>query len=376
MSFSRLSDFSVTPTRGRLAISLLTLLITVLLATGYPAAAQDSTRTKQLRLLCVQLSGDLTDPGGMAAFRRCLTAHDPLEEMRRQNNVGHLRVRRIMDRPSATPPRGYGRNSRAILAQAIQRFQTTDGKVIYVVATDGRLWRSTTGTKDARVLDKSVVLFRVTRDGHVFVLGRDDALWREGEGASPRTLIEQRVADFQPLDNKVIYVRGTDGKLWRETGNAPNRTLVDKQVASFQAVDASVVYVLSSDGKLWRETGGMNTRALVAGAVKAFEYVPDGNTAYVLTTVDGLWRKAGSQKPEQVDRDVAAFHAVDMNLVYVLGQDGRLWKVLGNRDQAVLVDSDAKVSLGQAAFQILDAQHVFIIDEDHKLWAESMPPGR
>src|SRR6204780_4769077 len=53
-----------------------------------PVAAQDDAKTKQLRLLCAQLSGDLTEPGGMAAFQRCLTTHNPAEEIRRDNNVG------------------------------------------------------------------------------------------------------------------------------------------------------------------------------------------------------------------------------------------------------------------------------------------------
>jgi hypothetical protein len=38
----------------------------------WPAAAQADARTSQLRLLCTRLSGDLTDPGGMASFRRCM----------------------------------------------------------------------------------------------------------------------------------------------------------------------------------------------------------------------------------------------------------------------------------------------------------------
>src|SRR5580704_6314950 len=117
---------------------------------SHPASADESTRTKQLRLLCVQLSGDLTEPGGIAAFRRCLTAHDPLAEAARQNNIGHIGgMPGFTDRPHATPPRGFGRNTRTVEAQAIDQFQTMDGKVIYAVATDGRLWRATVGAKDA-----------------------------------------------------------------------------------------------------------------------------------------------------------------------------------------------------------------------------------
>jgi hypothetical protein len=50
-------------------------------------SAEDDARMKQLRLLCARLSGDLTDPAGLAAFRRCLNTHDPISEIRRDNNV-------------------------------------------------------------------------------------------------------------------------------------------------------------------------------------------------------------------------------------------------------------------------------------------------
>jgi hypothetical protein len=336
-----------------------------------PSAAQDSTRTKQLRLLCVQLSGDLTEPGGIAAFRRCLSAHDPLAEAARQNNIGHIGgMPGFTDRSNAAAPRGFGRNTRTAVAQAIDQFQTVDGKVIYAVATDGRLWRSTIGTKDARVVDKAVANFRIAPDGSVFVLGNDDALWREG---SPRALIDQNVADFQPL-GAVIYVRGANGRLWREFGTFAHRMPVDDQVAAFQAIDANVVFVQSADGKLWRETGDMHNRKSAASAVKAFQYIPDGDTLYVLTSSGQLWRQAGG-KAQEVDHDVAAFHAADMNLVYVQGTDGRLWKILGTRDQAVLIDRDVMVAK-QISFAAPDAGHVFVLDASHRLWAETMPSGR
>jgi hypothetical protein len=338
----------------------------------HPAAADDSTRTKQLRLLCVQLSGDLTEPGGIAAFRRCLTAHDPLAEAARQNNVGHIGgMRGFTDRPNAAPPRGFGRDTRKAVAQAIDQFQIAGGKVIYAVATDGRLWRSTIGANDAKPIDKSVAAFQIAGDGSVFVLGKDDALWREG---SPRVLIDQSVADFVALDAHTIYVRGTNNRLWRESGDYTHRTPVDNNVVAFQPISGNIVYVLSSDGKLWRETGDANNRKLAASAVKAFQYVPDGDTLYVLTTSNQLWRQAGG-KAQEVDHDVAAFHAADMNLVYVQGTDGRLWKILGTRDQAVLIDRD--MMGGKAiAFQVPDAGHVFVLDANHHIWAETMPAGR
>jgi hypothetical protein len=67
--------------------SLTLLAAGIVAALTVAASAEDDARMKQLRLLCARLSGDLTDPGGMAAFRRCLSTHDPIREIRRDNNV-------------------------------------------------------------------------------------------------------------------------------------------------------------------------------------------------------------------------------------------------------------------------------------------------
>jgi hypothetical protein len=352
---------------------VLALFLLPAMLTALPAQADDSLRMKQLRLLCVQLSGDLTEPGGIAAFRRCLSTHDPLNEIRRDNGIGGVRAPRIVDRLGAAPPPGFGRNTRSNLAQQVQAFQTTDGKVIYVIAADGRLWRSTLGTKDARVVAPSATEFRVTADGHLFVQDHNGVLWRANADGSNRLPVDQTAADFQTLGN-AVYVRHADGVLWREGADGSNRLRIDASVKAFQAIDPHTTFVLGADGKLWRESD--NSRAPVAGAIRAFQYVPNGDTMYVLTTANGLWRQTGKQKAEQVDHDVAAFRAADMNLVFVLGKDGRLWQELGNRDQAVLVDSDVLIGTGQPTFDVLDAHHLFVVGDDRKLWAETMPPGR
>jgi hypothetical protein len=72
--------------RRSLPLALLAAGVIFAITAGF-ASAEDDARMKQLRLLCARLSGDLTDPGGMAAFRRCLTTHNPLNEIRRDNNV-------------------------------------------------------------------------------------------------------------------------------------------------------------------------------------------------------------------------------------------------------------------------------------------------
>jgi outer membrane protein assembly factor BamB len=366
---------NLTPAWSLPAALFAAILLIPAMFTATSAAANDSLRMKQLRLLCVQLSGDLTEPGGIAAFRRCLSTHDPLNEIRRDNGIGGARPQRIVDRPAAAPPRGFGRNSRSSLAQQVLTFQTTDGKVIYVIAADGRLWRSTLGTKDARVVAPSATVFRVTGDGHLFVIDHGGALSRANADGSSRIVIDAAGADFQSLGD-LVYVQHSDGSLWRENVDGSHRTLVDRNIKAFQAIDGRIVFVLGQDGKLWRETGDMNSRMSIAGSIRAFQYIADGDTVYVLTTADGLWRQRGKQKPEQVDHDVAAFRAADMNLVFVLGQDGRLWQELGNRDQAVLVDRDVMIQTSRPTFEVLDAQHLFILDNDRKLWAEAMPPGR
>ncbi len=355
------------PALARIAVSV-SAGLAVIAMTGL-ASAEDDARTKQLRLLCAQLSGDLTDPGGMAAFRRCLT-RDPIDEIRRDNQIAAAAA----DRPKAVPPAGYGGNSRQFLGDGINRFLAAEG-LLYAVTNDAKLWRWTIGTKDARVFDQDVAAFQVV-DAHLFVQSTDGTLSRAKRDGSEKTRIDQAVAAFQAINAGLIYVLGTDGKLWREIGDAGKRTEVDRTVKAFQAVDASLVFVLGADQKLWRDVGTMQSRTLVASQIIAFQHIPDGDTTYVQTTDATLWRKGGNDKPDEVDKSVAAFQAVDMHLAYVLGKDGRLWQELGNRDQAVLVDSNVLVDLGQYAFQALDAQHVFVLGYGHKLWAETMPPGR
>ncbi len=361
---SCLSRAAASPSAGSALIAIAVISIAV------PASTEDDARTKQLRLLCAQLSGDLTDPGGLAAFRRCLT-QDPIGEIRRDNNI----AAEPTDRPNAAPPVGYGRNSRRSLADGVNLFQASENNLLYVVATDGKLWRATIGTKDARLVDHDVAAFQVA-DGHLFVQGTNGKLWRANIDGGDRAEIDQAVASFQAINVGLIYVLGTDGTLRRELGDAGKRTEVDRAVTAFQAVDAGVVYVLAADQQLWREVDTAQSRTLVAKQTVAFQYIPDGDTTYVQTPDASLWRQGANGKAELVDTSVAAFQGMDMRLAYVLGKDGRLWHELDGRDQAVLVDRDVLVASGRAAFHATDPWHVYLVGNDHKLWTETMPPGR
>jgi hypothetical protein len=331
------------------------------------AAADDDARMRQLRLLCAQLSGDLTDPGGIAAFRRCLTSHDPLNEIRRDNNIAAP-----ADRPDAAPPKGFGRDSRRHVAGNVAAFQAGEANVVYVLDGAGKLWHGMIDGKDAYLISEKVGAFRFV-DGHLFIRGNDGMLWwLKPDGTKP-TQVDHGVAGVQPLNAGLIYVLSADQTLWRETGDGAQRAEVDRTVKDFQAIDASVVYVLGTDGKLWREIGNMRTRTLIAGNIAAFQHVADGDTMYVMTADATLWRQSGSGKAEQVDQSVAAFQAIDAKTVFVLGKDGRLWRDNGGRGGAVLVDHDLLVRAGKSAFHADDPRHVYVLAGDHALWLEALP---
>ncbi len=287
---------------------------------------------------------------------------------------------KLLDRVSARAPLDYGATTRKSIGKGIERFQVVDGRIAYGLDSGGRLWRVTLGGTDAAAVAQSVNRFRALETGPLFVLEKDGTLWQMAGDGGSKTFIDHQVHDFQPAKD-LVYVVGTDKRLWRLHADGKGRDLVDENVAAFQAIDATLVFVLGTDGALWRETGDSQHRVKVAGPVTAFAYVADGDTAYVLTPAHVLWRQRGAGAPEQVDHDVAAFRTVDMNLVYVLATDGRLWQELGDRSQAVLVDGDLAVKSGADAFQFasagdLDRQAIYVLDRKHELWAETMPSAR
>jgi hypothetical protein len=352
----------------RLPPAFALISVGVVLLTSGLASAQDDARMKQLRLLCVRLSGDLTDPGGMAAFRRCLTTHNPLNEIRRDNNIAAA----PSDRPNAAPPEGFGRNSRFHVADGIERFQAAAANLVYVLNSAGKLWRGTVDGKETHLVDEKVANFRLV-DAHLFIQGADGVLWRLKPDGTERNRIDQAVGAFQPVNAAVIYVLGTDHTLWREIGDASKRAEVDHTVKDFQAIDVNLVFVLGAEGQLWRENGDARSRTLVAKDIVGFQYFPDGDTIYVQTADAVLWRKTGNGKPELVDQSVAAFQAMDPQMAFVLGRDGRLWREIDGRSQAMLVDRDVLVTAGKTAFHADDPARVFLLGSDHKLWLEALP---
>jgi hypothetical protein len=258
---------------------------------------------------------------------------------------------------------------------SVRAFRALDANTVYVLGTDGNLWREfdtwNNPLKPRNQVDRNVNTFQALDANTVFVLGTDGSLWREfgtwNNTRRPRNYVDGSVQAFQALDISIAYVLGTDGNLWREFGAWDNsqqpRQNVDGHVRAFQAIDASMAYVLGNDGKLWREFGTWNNvlqpRQNVDASVSAFQAL-DANTVYVLGNNGNLWREFGTwnnaKRPRvQVDGNVKAFQALDATTVYVLGTDGNLWREQGTMQTRTQVASNV------LAFQAVDDNTVYTL---------------
>ena len=354
--------------RRVLSATLLLGAITIVCSAGPADAAKRRPNG------CDWIGGDFAEPGEVIFNTGCRRGGGT------QPTPPQDETPKLLDRPGARAPANYGASTRKSIGAGIERFEIVGGTVAYGLDGGGHLWHVPIGGTDSTMVAQSVSRFRAVAGGPLFVLEKDGTLWRANGDGSNRTLLDHEVADFQPIAD-VVYIVGTDKRLWRLHADGKTRDPVDGKVAAFQAISPTLVFVLGTDGALWRETGDFHNRAKVGQPIAAFEYVADGDTTYVLTPSHFLWRQNGTSPPRQVDHDVAAFHAVDMNLAYVLATDARLWQELGDRSQAVLVDGDLAVKLGADAFQFastgdVDGQVVYMLDRPHRLWVETMPSAR
>jgi hypothetical protein len=356
-------------------------------AMGLVGSVEPADAAKRRPTGCDWIRGDFAEPGEVIFHTGCRRGGGFRRHFggSAQQHVSRPTQQRdeppkLLDRVEARAPVDYGATTRKSIAAGIERFEIVGGRVAYGLGGGGRLWRTVLGSKDSTMVAQSVSQFRATEGGALFVKEKDGTLWRAEDDGSNRTFLDHEVGDFQPIGD-VVYVAGTDKRLWRLHADGKGRDLIDENVARFQAINNTVVFVLGTDGALWRETGDFHNRVKVGQPIAAFEYVADGDTMYVLTSNHMLWRQNGTDASGQVDHDVAAFHAVDMNVVYVLAADGRLWQELGDRSQSVLVDGDLAVKLGAGAFQFastgdVEGQAVYVLDREHELWAETMPSAR
>jgi hypothetical protein len=258
---------------------------------------------------------------------------------------------------------------------SVRAFRGLDASLVYVLGTDGKLWREfetwNNVLQPRQNVDNNVNSFQALDAQIVYVLETDGTLWRDfsvwNNTRRPRNYVDGNVQSFQALDINIAYVLGTDGKLWREFGSWDNtqqpRQHVDGHVRAFQAIDSSITYVLGDNGNLWREFGTWNNvlqpRIRVDGNVRAFQAL-DTNVVYVLGEDGNLWREFGTwsntQRPRvQVDGDVKAFQGVSEDIVYVLGTDGNLWREQG------AMQTRTKVASNVLGFHAIDDNTVYVL---------------
>ncbi|MGA7340820.1 MAG: hypothetical protein WBE72_02160 [Terracidiphilus sp.] len=311
---------------------------------------------------------------------------------------------------------------------------TPQNMAIFVLGSDGNLWLETgpfgTQIPPARLqVDSNAAAFQALDSNDVIVLGSDGNLWLEtwpfgnvAQTVQTRRQIDGNVAAFQAVmsgygDN--VFVLGTDGNLWWETwppsGSVAQtialRKQIDANVKKFVPLDVNDVFVLGADGNLWWEglpfgsvAQTMKNRRQVDANVNAFQPI-DGYNIYVLGNDGNLWLESWPSPPpnaqgydawgnvqetmqnrKQVDGNVAAFQAIDVNRVFVLGQDGNLWletSPWGNVGQTVVtrqhIDTNIEAFYVWVDWYNLEGNWmVFVKDTDHALWydmSSTTPPS-
>ena len=244
----------------------------------------------------------------------------------------------------------------------VRPFDVVSDGVVYVLGSDGKLWRERSDMSTRSEVEANVTQFQAMNDRLVYVLGTDHRLWREQGDMHSRSVVDGNVAQFRAMNDGVVYVLGSDGKLWRERSDVHNRSEVDDSVARFQALNDGDVYVLGRDMILWRESADMRDRSQVEGYVLQFQALND-SVVYVLRGDRELQRKQGDMIT-WVDGSVENFQAMNDSLVYVLGRDRRLWRVHGDMRDRSQVDDNVE------NFQAMDEGLIYVLKLDGDLWRE------
>jgi hypothetical protein len=194
---------------------------------------------------------------------------------------------------------GADGSNREFVDHLVEDFQPAPD-ALYILGTDKRLWRLHAGGKGRDPVDENVVAFQALDAKTVFVLASDGSLWRETGDMHDRAKVGQPVAAFEYIaEGDTTYVLTPSHFLWRQKGMTGPPEQVDHDVAAFHAVDARLVYALALDGRLWQEPGTRARATLVDGdlAVKlgpaAFQFASpgdvEGQTIYALDRKHELW---------------------------------------------------------------------------------------
>jgi hypothetical protein len=233
-------------------------------------------------------------------------------------------------------------------------YKPLDGTVVYVLGSNGILWREN-GTMASRTpVLGGVASFDVgyALDGaeSAYAIDPTNRLWRVHQGVT--ALVDSGVSGVQwvqaergngiysPSDTPsslvclapgqpTLFVLGTNGQLSHGAEDwgaayAPARP-VDANVASFTALNEATIFVKGSDSKLWDEYATYQVRRVVDPSAATFAPL-DTKTVFVEDASSQLWREEySSQNRDLVDVNVAAYQPVGDTSAYVLRKDGNLW---------------------------------------------------
>jgi hypothetical protein len=187
----------------------------------------------------------------------------------------------------------------------------------------------------------------------VYVLKTDGTIWRELNDPQDRRQVDAHIAHFQAVNEGLIFVLDDRGRLWRERPKTAERDKITDNVMLFQAISyTDTFYLWLSNRDLWHDEDGSRGHKWVDGNVWDFQAIND-NVVYVLGTDLTLWREPGQMAGRgQVGQNVVEFQGINETLVYVLTEDGRLWRSrhnVGVPDEVDEVDDNVSLKGARAA---------------------------
>jgi hypothetical protein len=243
--------------------------------------------------------------------------------------------------------------SRTLVDSSVAAFKPLDGTVVYVLLTNGVLYRESGSAASRLPVLGGVSSFDVgyAIDGaeSAYVIDPQNRMWRVHQGAPSLVAwgmrsvqwVRAEVGDgrYHPGDDgsaaicvaegqPTLLALGTGGNLWHGAEDwaagigLPD--VVDGNVDSFSALTAANILVKGTDQKLWSDFNSYSHRRLIDPNVVSFAPL-DSKTVYVTDTNGYLWREQySSQRRTLIDLNATAFQPVSDTSIYVLHSDGSL----------------------------------------------------
>ena len=189
-------------------------------------------------------------------------------------------------------------------------YQPFDGNVVYVLGSNGNLWREVGSMASRTLVASNVRSFQVATDGTGSTSTtsmRAKLLWETQNGSAPALLAYQvqafQYASVAPYPLAVgggdgtwgpgLYVLRPGNALWRGSAVYENHFQIDSNVSSFKAITGLEYFEEGTNGQLWRVSGPTvnvpSARALVDANVASFKPLT-GQTIFVEDDSSNLWR--------------------------------------------------------------------------------------